>query len=50
MAEDRGAWHATTRRVTESCHNLVPEKQQQSRPLNTYTLLDATNPLERIHL
>ena len=39
MAEARGAWQATTHRVTKSCHNLVPEKQQQSRPLNTYTLL-----------
>lgn len=47
---DKGAWQATTHRVTKSRHNLVPEKQQQSRPLNTYTLLDATNPLERIHL
>ena len=37
-------------RGSQSCHNLVPEKQQQSRPLNTYTLLDATNALERIHL
>ena len=47
MVEDRGEWHATTQRVTKSHHNLVPEKQQQSRPLNTYADGDCSHEIKR---